>query len=183
MSTATIQRERGLTILTGESEILQVAREVSGVVRCEGLDAAVIGGVAVVLHGHVRTTLDVDLYTSDAVALAASLRRHGFEFDTAGRQFLRRGVPIHLVTLQQIGRPPRRIHDLEGIRTVSLADLISIKLRCGTSDVLRAQDLADAIGLIRHHRLGSEFAAHVSRDVRPEFRKLARALAKARKRR
>jgi hypothetical protein len=33
---------------------------------------------------------------------------------------------------------------------VTLADLINVKLRSGSTNLLQAQDLADVIGLIRH---------------------------------
>ena len=62
-------------------------------------------------------------------------------------------MPVHLVTIEQLKQAPRKTVEIEGITTVSLEDLIEIKLRSGSSNVLRAQDLADAIGLIRHHRL------------------------------
>ena len=53
-----------------------------------------------------------------------------------------------------------------------------MKLHSGLSNMLRAQDMADVIGLIRSHHLGSEFAAKLDKPVRSEFRKLARAVAK-----
>jgi hypothetical protein len=68
------------------------------------------------------------------------------------------------------------MEEIEGITTVSLADLIEMKLRSGTENLLRAQDLADVIGLIRRHQLSGEFARHLSKELRPEFRKLARAI-------
>lgn len=51
-----------------------------------------------------------------------------------------------------------------------------MKLRSGTTNLLRAQDLADVIGLARHHRLTGEFAARLDKSLRPAFRKIARAL-------
>jgi hypothetical protein len=53
-----------------------------------------------------------------------------------------------------------------------------MKLRSGSSDPLRAQDLADVIGLIRRHRLDVGFARSVGKDLRPVFRKLARLIAR-----
>ena len=43
------------------------------------------------------------------------------------------------------GVAPRKMVEIEGITTVSLVDLIEIKLRSGSSNILRAQDLADAV--------------------------------------
>ena len=69
---------------------------------------------------------------------------------------------------------------LESITTVSLTDLINMKLRSGTADLLRAVDLADVIGLIRHHRLKTDFAARLDKSLRPEFRKLVKSIEAAR---
>ncbi len=169
-------REEALLILQGRGAILDTAREVSEVLRAHGIEGAVIGGVAVVLHGHVRTTVDVDVYTPQAERLAAALGEKGFAFERAQRQFVKAGVPVHLVTIDQIQVPPRRYEDREGILTVSLADLINIKLRTGTSEPLRAQDLADVISLIEVNRLTGEFVPQVRKELQPEFRKLLRAL-------
>jgi hypothetical protein len=47
-----------------------------------------------------------------------------------------------------------------------------MKLRSGSTNLLRAQDLADVIGLIRHHQLRRGFARHLDKTLRPAFRKL-----------
>ena len=59
---------------------------------------------------------------------------------------------------------------------MTLPDLISMKLRSGSANLLRAQDLADVIGLIHHHQLTSEFARHLDKSLRPAFRKLVRLI-------
>jgi hypothetical protein len=63
-----------------------------------------------------------------------------------------------------------------GISTVTLADLIEMKLRSGSNDLLRAQDLADVIGLIRQRKLRSDFARHIDKTRRSAFRKLVRLI-------
>ena len=176
MSTPSI-RDEALEILNGKGAILDTAREVSRLMREAGIDAAIIGGVAVVLHGHVRTTVDVDLFVSGSTdAVGDVLKAGGFEFDPAKREFAKAGVPVHLVTIEQLKRPPSAFVEIEGIRTVDLASLIEMKLRSGTSDPLRAQDVADVIGLIRHHNLTATFARDIDKRLRPEFRKLVKAV-------
>lgn len=162
--------------MTHDSPILDVAGEVSAIIRAQGLEAAVIGGVAVVLHGHVRTTLDVDVYAADADQLAGALRAAGFAWDAKHKQFSKAGVPVQIVTPQHVSTPPRQYQDLQGIRTVSLADLINIKLRSGSSNILRAQDMADVIGLLQHHAITSRFLPRIDKDLRPTFRQLLREL-------
>ncbi len=68
-------RDEALLLLEGRGAILEVAREVARLMRDAGVEGAVIGGVAVVLHGYVRTTVDVDvLVPKEAKPLADSLR-------------------------------------------------------------------------------------------------------------
>ncbi len=169
-------REEGLLTLQGRGAILDVAREVSELLRAGEIEGAIIGGVAVVLHGHVRTTVDVDVFVHDHERLAAALRKSGFTFEPEHRQFVRKGVPVHLVTMEQLQVAPNRYEDRDGVVTVSLADLVNIKLRTGTTDPLRAQDLADVIGLIEANKLSSSFAPQIRKELRPEFRKLVQMI-------
>src|SRR5207237_3949413 len=103
----------------------------------------------------------------------------GFQFDTQRREFVRYGVPVQFVTRDLVAKPPRRTVEIDGIITVSLADLIEMKLESGSKNLLRAQDLADVIGLIRHHHLRSDFARHLDQSLRPTFRKLVKAIRQA----
>ncbi len=145
--------------------------------REASLEGAVIGGIAVVLHGHIRTTKDIDIFVSSSLErLANLLTVSGFTFDPARKEFTREGVPIRIVLEEQGGSRPQALIEIDGVTTVSLADLIAMKLRSGLKHLLRAQDLADVIGLIRHRGLTPEFARHLDKDLRPEFRKLARAI-------
>jgi len=74
-----------------------------------------------------------------------------------------------LVLPEQVGVSPKKTVTIEGVTTVTLVDLIDMKLRSGSTNLLRAQDLADVIGLIRHHRLTSGFARHLDKALRPTF--------------
>ncbi len=165
-------------MLEGKGAILDVARRISHVLATRKIDGAIVGGIAVVLHGHVRTTVDVDVYTPSPSDLADALASEGFSFDAGSREFSLGEVPVHLVTPDLVPTPPESLVEIDAVRVPSLADLISMKLRSGLSNMLRAQDLADVIGLIRHHRLRSDFARHLDKSVRAEFRKLVSAINK-----
>ncbi len=179
MTTAVSTRLRteALDLLDKRGSLLDIARELSHLMREGGIPGAVVGGIAVVLHGHVRTTKDIDVFVEGALqALAELLIAKGFAFDSQKKEFVREGVPVHLVTIEQLKQPPRKTVEIEGITTISLEDLIEIKLRSGSSNVLRAQDLADVIGLIRHHRLTAEFARHLDKSLRPTYRRLIKEM-------
>ena len=174
---AMITFSEALMTLHGTGPVLETAREVSQILRAEKIEGGVIGGVAVGLHGHIRATLDVDIFVaSDARKLAKALETNGFVFDHDQTQFVKRGVVVQLVTIHEVGRAPKRYSDIDGIRTVSLADLINMKLRSGRSSLVRAQDLADVVNLVRRHRLGGAFTPRIDKDLRADFRELVRAL-------
>jgi hypothetical protein len=170
-------RDEALSLMDGRGAILDTARELSSLLRGAGVSAAVIDGVAVVLHGHWRSTRDIDLLAvSHLDSVAGLLQAHGFRHDPARREFVRDGIPVLLVTTEQVGTPARGMVEIQGVVTVALPDLIEMKLRSGTANLLWAQDLADVIGLIRRHRLTGEYARYLDRTLRPAFRKLARAI-------
>lgn len=170
-------RHEALLMLEGRGQILETAREVPAVLRECGVKGAVIGGVAVVLRGYVRTTSDVDVYVVDAQTAGAALRSSGFAFRRSDRSFLREEVPVHRVTEAQCGAPSQPYESIDGVVTVSLADLVNMKLRSGTRKASRAIDLADVVGLIRSRRLTSAFARNLDRELRSDFRRLVKAVA------
>lgn len=167
-----------LLMLDGKGAILDVARRVTEILTTHGIDGAIVGGVAVVLHGHIRTTVDVDVYAPDPRSLGDALRADGFSFDAKRKEFSLGQIPVHLVTADLLSAPPRNLTEIDEIRTLSLPDLIDMKLHSGLNNLLRAQDLADVIGLIRHHKLTSNFARQLDKPLRRDFRKLAAAVAK-----
>jgi hypothetical protein len=172
-------RDEALLLLDKRGKILDIAREISSLMRAAGLPGVVIGGIAVVLHGHVRTTKDVDILSPPPLKpFAALLTAHGFVFDRTERAFIKHGVPVHLVLPDQVGFLLHEAIEIEGVSTVPLTDLIGMKLRSGSTNLLRAQDLADVIGLMRVHRLDSSFARRLDKTLRPAFRQLVRLIQK-----
>ncbi|MGB0069318.1 MAG: DUF6036 family nucleotidyltransferase [Isosphaeraceae bacterium] len=70
-------RNEALALLDKQGSILDVARELSQLMRQSGIPGVVIGGIAVVLHGHVRTTKDIDVFVAQSLPPLTSQRRHG----------------------------------------------------------------------------------------------------------
>lgn len=174
-------RDEALLLLDKRGKVLGIAREVSRLMRAAGIPGVVIGGIAVVLHGHVRTTKDVDIFIPPPLEpLADLLVAHGFRFERKEKAFIKQGVPVHLVLPEHVGASLAKPIEIDGVITAPLADLIAMKLRTGSTNLLRAQDLADVIGLIRHHQLTSAFARHLEKSLRPAFRKLVRLIQRER---
>jgi hypothetical protein len=170
-------REEALKLLERRGKILELARELSQLMRREAIPGVVIGGIAVLLHGHVRATEDIDVFIDQPPKdLKDLLIAEGFEFDEQRREFVRYGVPVEFVTRDLVAKPPRRTVEIDGVITIGLADLIGMKLESGSTNLLRAGDLADVIALVHHHGLGSDFARHLDKSLRPTFRALIKAL-------
>ncbi len=176
-------RDEALLILEKRGTVLDTAREISRLMRNAGIPGVVIGGVAVVLHGHVRTTKGVDVFVDPPLQpLANLLTRNGFAFDKMAKAFIKHGVQVQLVLPEHVKLPLRGTLEIDGITTVTLVDLIGMKLQSGSTNILRAQDLADVIGLIRRHQLSGEFARHLDKTLRPPFRKLVRLIQREKSR-
>lgn len=106
------------------------------------------------------------------------LQADGASLDPAKREFLVNDVPVHLVTLEQTGFAPMQLIEIEQIRTVSLADLISLKLKSGTGNIRRTRDISDVIGLIEANGLTDKFTPQVAKPFRTAFEELLSGLAR-----
>lgn len=153
------------------SHILQIARSLRPVV-----DAPVIGGIAVYLHGGGRSTVDLDLYATDLKSTAAQLEQAGANWDKSERQHVLHGVPIHLVSPREAGIRIERTSIIDGVRVVTLKDLVAIKLLCGLKTPGRSRDIGDVEDLIRSVPLDKRFAARLPKQIRAEFKALVDAV-------
>lgn len=163
--------KRGIGLPGDNEHILDVARRVTARV-----DAPVLGGIAVVLHGYARSTVDLDLYTPDRRLTDEQLRAAGAVWDAASREHVYERVRIHTVTPDDAGHPVGRVSVILGIRVVSLKDLIAIKLRTGLGQMDRAKDLGDVQELIRSVPLDKAFAAKLPKDLRQAYKSMVDAV-------
>jgi hypothetical protein len=172
-------RNEAMLMLEKRGAVMETAVKVSRILKKRDVDGAIIGGVAVVLHGYVRTTRDVDVAIRGPLdSCKEAFEDAGLTFDAKKREFDCDGVPVHLVPEEMARLSDADFIQIEGVQTVPLAELISIKLRSGLSSRARAMDLGDVVGLIRAHSLGNSFATKLDRAVRKEFKKLVEAVRK-----
>ena len=154
-----------------------------------GIDYAVIGGMALTIHGYVRATQDVDLLmTAEGLeAFRSSLVGRGFvpAFTGATKMFkdAATGVSVEIITSGEFpgdGKPksvsfpdPALVAvELDGIRVVRLTTLVELKLSSGLTAPDRLKDLADVQELIRTLGLPKSLAQEIDESVRPEYLKL-----------
>jgi hypothetical protein len=162
----------------------------------EGIDYAVAGGMALVLHGYRRETVDVDvLLSKEGRALfMETLVGRGYIplFSGATKAFrdAETGVEIDILTQGEYpgdGKPkPVSFPDplsssseIDGIRILTLEKLIELKLASGMSAPHRLRDLADVQELIKLRGLGSELSEHIDPYVRGKYLELWDAVARA----
>lgn len=170
-------RQAALLMLTDDdSPILRIAREVTSLAGEHQLEAAVIGGVGVFLHGYPRTTKDVDVWCHDREALVALLKDHGYRWHGEARELVKDDIPVHLLAETDTGYRPQFFEERAGVRVVSLAEMITLKLKTGVHRIERAQDLADVVELIRGRGITESYSSRIAEDVRPEFRRILREL-------
>jgi hypothetical protein len=166
-----LRAKMGIGMPGDNARILDVARRLR-----ELVDAPVIGGIAVYLHGGGRSTVDLDLYTTDRRVTAAQLENAGAVWDRAGREHVFDGVRIHTVSAEEAGVMIERTSSIDGIRVVTLKDLIAIKLLCGLSHPARSKDLGDVEELIRAVPLDKRFATKLPKGIRSEFKAMVDAV-------
>ncbi len=185
-STKTAQR--AYRMLENES-LWEVMERVHGLLADKDIDYAIVGGVAVCLHGYHRNTVDLDLLIKpgDGVAIRSTLEAGGFLWSAKDKEFLSAsGVPIQFVLAgesegagQQARFPDpsesKHVPKIEGLPVLSLSQLIQAKIACGLGDMRRThKDFADVVELIAIHRLDGSFARFLHKSVRKEFRQLVR---------
>jgi hypothetical protein len=175
--------------MLGKGTLWDAARRAHEVLSEAGLPHALIGGVAVCLHGYERNTVDVDLLVrrDEAPQARAALESDGWMWNDQRRellspagvvlQFLLAGDKAGRDTIVKLPDPgdAAAVTVLEGLPVVTLARLIESKLACGQGNLRRThRDFADVVELIATHNLEGSFARHVDKSLRETFRSLVR---------
>jgi Uncharacterised nucleotidyltransferase len=173
--------------MLGNETLWQAAQQCHAALRQANIAHAVIGGVAVCLHGYQRNTVDLDLLVrrDDAVVIRDVLENSGFEWEAATTEFFSSGgIPVHMLMAgdragddSEVSLPDpldrTSVVELEGIPVLALEKLIETKIACGLGNLRRThKDFADVVELIAHHRLSRADARRLHRSVRKTFREL-----------
>ena len=173
-----------------ENETLwELAERVHRLLASKGISHAIVGGVAVCLHGYRRNTVDLDLLVApaDAAALRSALEAEGIQWHAAKKEFRSSAeLAIQCVlagesqgrgqeTIFPSPADPKHVTTIEGLPVLSLASLIQSKIACGVGNLRRThRDFADVVELIDVHQLDGSFARFLHKSVRKEFRVLVR---------
>jgi hypothetical protein len=180
--------QRTFQMLENES-LWDVAKRVHTLLVGHNIDHAIVGGLAVFLHGYRRNTVDLDLLIrpEDATKLRSALEADGFQWSAKDKEFRSAsGVAVQFLIAGESEGPGqsatfpspndlKRVTTIEGLPVLSLAQLIQAKLACGLGNLRRThKDFADVVELIAIHHLDGSFARFLHKSVRKEFRELIR---------
>jgi hypothetical protein len=162
--------------------------------RGTNVDYAIVGGMALNAHGYRRQTTNVNvlvnadglngirkLLTPTDYRAVPDQFRHAYvdartdvsiELDVTGR-YPGDGKPKPVA----FPDPASVATEIDGIRYVSLATLIELKLASGMTNPGRLRDLADVQELIRVLKLPGEYSHRLNPFVRQKFEELQSAVA------
>ena len=150
-----------------------------------GVPYALVGGLAMFLHGYRRFTEDVDLLvTREGLAtIHERLEGLGYVPPFTGSKHLRdadSGVKVEfLVTGDYPGDgkpkpvsfpdPAQASEMIDGVSCVNLSKLIELKLASGMSAIHREKDLVDVQELIHVLKLGQDIVDQLDPSVRAAY--------------
>lgn len=173
-----------------ENESLwQTAMKCHEILAAAKIPHAIMGGVAVCLHGYQRNTVDVDLLIrpDDSDTVRKALERENFVWNAKEKEFRTlSGVAVQfLLAGERAGKDSevklpdpddvQATTELEDLPVLTLAKLIESKIACGLGNPRRThKDFADVVELILHNRLNSAFARFLHKSLRATYREIVR---------
>ena len=187
----------GSRFFHGEGAVQETLRRLARRLREEGLDYALVGGLALVAHGNRRFTEDVDVLmrpeTIERFREVCVGQGYLPAFPGAERSFRDTETQVRIEVLPTGGFPgdgkPKPVafpdpatvrEDRAGIWVVTLETLIALKLASGLSAPHRLRDLSDVQDLIARTGLPLDLAERLDPSVREEYRRLWRQVDAAR---
>ncbi len=188
--------QEGLRLFMGQGELNRTLARLVENLEQHGIDYMVVGAIALIAHGYRRFTEDIDLVmTSEALdTFHRELIGLGYvpQFPGARKKIRSTvdGVSIDVIMSGEypgdgkpkpvaIPRPEEASTEIEGVRVVTLAKLVELKLASGMTAPHRLRDLADVQELIKVRGLGAEFADQIDPYVRSKYLELWDAVARA----
>jgi hypothetical protein len=175
-----------------DDPVNRALRQIAAKLKELDIPYAVAGGMALVAHGYLRTTVDVDvLVTADGLKrihdrleglgyvppfpnskhLRDTQNRVRIEFLVSG-QYPGDGKPKSI----PFPDPAAASTEIDGIQYLSLPALVDLKLASGMTNPGRVKDIGDVQEIIRARKLPREFSLQVHPYVREKFLELWQAV-------
>ncbi len=181
--------QEGSRFFMKEGDVYETLRALATRLKEEGLEYALIGGMALTAHGYRRFTEDVDILMTPETLRLFKEKFVGLgylpAFATASKSFrdTRTGVKVEVMTTGEYpgdGKPKPVVFpdpvsarvERDGLWVLTLEKLIELKLASGLSASHRLKDLADVQELITILKLPLELAGQLDASVRAEYQRL-----------
>jgi hypothetical protein len=177
--------DEGDRFFRGEDAVFQTMRKIARRLDELGIPYVVVGAMALNAHGFRRLTVDVDLLVTreGLKAIHDNLEGLGYLPPFQGSKHLRdteHGVRIEFLVTGEYpgdGKPkpvafpdPATVGvERGGIRYLSLASLVELKLASGMTNPGRLKDLGDVQEVIKVLDLPADFTEQLDPFVRPKF--------------
>lgn len=142
-----------------------------------GTNYAVVGGMALYLHGFRRYTENVNiLVTREGLPeVHHALLGNGYRLSRVNRHNIHdteNGVYIKFMVSDDVPDPQRMAAEQNGVWLLNLAPLLNLKLISGMKGIGRLKDVSDVQEMIKLLHLPQDFAEHLSPGVRAKYEEL-----------
>jgi len=174
----------------GKGSVQEALQKITRSLDALEIPYAVVGGMALFLHGYRRFTEDVDILVSRAhlKLIHENLEGHGYLPPFQGSKHLRDtefGVKIEFLVTGDYpgdGKPkpvafpdPSQVSiEKDGIKILGLPTLVELKIASGMTSADRQKDLVDVQELIKTLSLPLDFGQGLSEYVRGKYIELWR---------
>ena len=175
--------------MLGNESLWQIAAQCHQLLANAEIPHAIMGEVAVCLHGYQRNTvhLDVLIRNDDSAAVRKALEGEAFSWNAKEKEFRSpSGIAIQFLLAGETAGAGSEVKlpdpadervttEIEDLPALTLAKLIESKLACGLGNLRRThKDFADVVELIIHNQLNSSFARFLHKSLRATYRELVR---------
>jgi hypothetical protein len=160
--------------ILGNESVWKSAHDCSRALAKANIPHALLGGVAVCLHGYKRNTVAVDILIRRADI--GSIRSMLGVFSSPVRTYVA-SEPAGKGSEVKLPDPTdeKATSVIEGVTVLTLAKLVESKLACGEAEIRRThKDFADVVELIACNGLAGSFARKLHKSVQPRFKELLR---------
>ena len=168
---------QGGLFFQNECEVQHSLRRLALRLNALGTNYAVVGGMALSLHGFRRYTENVNLLVTreGLPAVHLALLGNGYRLSRVNRQNIHdaeNGVYVKFMFSDDVPDPQRMAAEQNGVWLLNLAPLLNLKLISGMKSITRLKDVSDVQEMIKLLSLPQDFAEQLSPGVRAKYEEL-----------
>jgi len=156
--------------LFGDDRITRTLQRLDEQFAAAQIRYAVTGDLACIVHGHVRTTCELEvLVDPDDQTRLPMLAASAYSFVSTSRSLRDRQTDV---SIRWSARSAHCVVEIDGVIYVGLAELIESKLQPFIDGDRRIKGLADVIALVRARQLPLDFANQLRQSCRSKYTEL-----------